>query len=244
MTIIPAIDVRGGKVVRWITGSPDREIAYGDDPAAYAAEYEQAGAEWLHVVDLDGARKGMPCNVESILKIRRSCKLRMEVGGGLRTLEAIDTLLQCGIDRAIIGTKALEGNFLENALEKHRDKIAVGMDVMDGKVQVAGWAETTRTGIADFMEMLRTTSPECLIYTNIARDGMLTGPDVKGLSDICRAAPETKIVLSGGISSIEDIRTVCALGKENLFGIIVGRALYERKFSLKDALKIARETIK
>jgi len=244
MLIIPAIDIRGGKVVRWVTGSPLQEIPYGDDPVAFARQYEKDGAEWLHVIDLDGAVGGQPHNLPAILKIRDATRIKMEVGGGIRTFEAIDALIEKNIDRVIVGTKAIEPAFLRRALDRYGDKLAVSADAKQGTVKIAGWTQSSELPLETFLAELAKTSLKTLICTEISRDGMMKGPDTNNLAALCRKVPAIKVILSGGVSTMDDIIRLSEIRIPNFLGVIVGRALYEKKIALKEALQIAERSRK
>ncbi len=240
MYLIPAIDLRNGKVVRLIGGKFDQEIVYGDDPAAFARDYENQGAEWLHVVDLDGALQGEIKNMQKLKKIRENIRIKIEFGGGIRTLETIDTVLGAGIDRVIIGTMALQPDFIRAAVAKHRDKLAVSLDIHEGMVQVQGWTLQSRLTLAEAAAKLWGFGIRYLIYTNISKDGMLSGPDLSGFVDVLRMMQEMNVILSGGIGTLEDIKKLTALKSSNFYGCIIGRALYEKKFSYREALSALR----
>ncbi|HNV86685.1 MAG TPA: 1-(5-phosphoribosyl)-5-[(5-phosphoribosylamino)methylideneamino]imidazole-4-carboxamide isomerase [Candidatus Omnitrophota bacterium] len=244
MLIIPAIDLRGGKVVRWITGSPRQEIPYGDDPLAFARQYEKEGALWLHVIDLDGAIAGKLTNLAKILEIRKASRLKIEVGGGIRNLETVDKLIGEGIDRVILGTKAVDSLFLRKALDQYGDKLAVSADALKGTVKIAGWAESSELSLDEFLAELAKTPLKTLICTEISRDGMMKGPDTENLIALCRRTPGIRMILSGGVSSLDDILKLAGISEPNFLGVIVGRALYEKKFSLEEALRIAERSRK
>lgn len=241
MYLIPAIDLRGGKVVRLIRGQFDQEIVYGDDPVAFARDYEKQGAEWLHVVDLEGALQGEIKNMRELERIRKSTKLKIEFGGGIRALETIDMLLGAGIDRVILGTKALQPDFIRDAVAKHRDKLAVSLDIHEGMVQIQGWTLPSRLTLAEAAAKLWGFGIRYLIYTNISKDGMLSGPDLSGFGDVLRMMKEMNVILSGGIGALEDIQKLTALKDSNFYACIIGRALYEKKFTLQAALSLLRE---
>ncbi|OGW68782.1 MAG: 1-(5-phosphoribosyl)-5-[(5-phosphoribosylamino)methylideneamino]imidazole-4-carboxamide isomerase [Omnitrophica bacterium GWA2_50_21] len=238
MILIPAIDLRGGKVVRLIRGQYDQEIVYGQDPAAFALNYEEQGAEWLHVVDLDGALHGEILNLPVLEKIRKSTGLKIEFGGGVRTLETIDQLLRLGIDRVILGTKALQPDFIVKAVELYRDKLAVSLDTHQGMVQVQGWTQQSKITLPEAAAKLWGFGIRYLVYTNISKDGMLSGPDLTGFSDVLRMMEGIQVILSGGIGSLADIEGLKALTNSNFYGCIIGRALYEKKFTLKEAISL------
>ena len=238
MILIPAIDLRRGKVVRLIRGQYDQEIVYGEDPVAFALNYEAQGAEWLHVVDLDGALHGEILNLPVLEKIRKSTALKIEFGGGVRALETIDQLLRMGIDRVILGTKALQPDFIVKAVELYRDQLAVSLDTHQGMVQVQGWTQQSKITLPEAAAKLWGFGIRYLVYTNISKDGMLSGPDLTGFGDVLRMMEGIQVILSGGIGSLGDIESLKPLKNPNFYGCIIGRALYEKKFTLKEAISL------
>lgn len=241
INLIPAIDLRGGKIVRLIGGSFDKEIVYGNDPVAFAKNFENQGAKWLHVVDLDGAFEGILRNIDGLRKIRSNTKLKIQFGGGLRSHDDIERVLSEGVDRIILGTKGLEKDFLADILSKYGGKVGISLDAHQGIVQVRGWTVPTQLSVEAFIEKLKNLKVGCLIYTNIAKDGSLGGPDLKGFQDILESTGSVDVILSGGVSSLDDLREVAAIKNKNFRGVIVGRALYENRFSVSDAIRTLRE---
>jgi phosphoribosylformimino-5-aminoimidazole carboxamide ribotide isomerase len=240
MTIYPAIDLRGGKCVRLLQGRADQETVYGEDPAAVARSFRQAGAEWVHVVDLDGAFGGEPRNGAAVAGIV-AVGLRVQQGGGLRTRAAVDAALAGGATRVVIGTKACEDeNLLRELVAAHGARVAVGIDARDGWVTVKGWVEQTRTRAEDLARRVESLGVVTVIYTDIATDGMLTGPNFAALEELLGAV-RCRVIASGGVSRREDIEHLAALARRrpHLDGVIVGKALYERRLELSDALRIA-----
>lgn len=242
-TILPAVDLRGGKCVRLRQGRADDETVYGDDPAAQAAEWARQGAAWLHVVDLDGAFAGRPAHLDVVEKMVAAAKIPVECGGGLRTNADVDALLARGVARAIVGTRALDHEAELIALSRnYGERLAVGIDARDGFVQVKGWTETTRTPAVELAASAAAAGVRTIIYTDTATDGMLRGPNFAGNAELCDAVgPDCRIIASGGISSPGDVRRLRALGRPNLVGAIVGKALYEGLCSLSDLLAAARD---
>jgi phosphoribosylformimino-5-aminoimidazole carboxamide ribotide isomerase len=237
LRLIPAIDLRGGKVVRLIRGDYDKEIVYGADPCAFARRFEEEGAEWLHVVDLEGALAGQCRNLNLVKQIRDTTRLKIEFGGGLRTKAAIEGVIDLGVDRAVIGTKALDAAFISETLAGFGDRIAIGVDVKQGFVQTSGWTRGSEQTVASFVEFLNHCGAKHLIWTNIVRDGMLQGPDLAGLNDVLKMAGRLQVILSGGVSSLDDVRKLVAVRHANFSGFIVGRALYEGKMTVREALQ-------
>lgn len=236
MMIYPAIDLRGGKAVRLTKGDYDRMKVYNDDPASVAADFRAAGATHLHVVDLDGAREGVPQNAGTIRKLT-DVGLFTEVGGGIRDEARICEYLQSGVARVILGTIAVRDfGFVECMVKKYGDRIAVGVDAKDGFVAVSGWEETTRLTGVDFCRRLRDAGVKTVIYTDIGRDGCLAGanlPLYRELSEI----EGLDVVASGGVSFESDIT---ALSEMNIHGAIIGKALYEGKLDLRRCIALAK----
>ena len=242
-TILPAVDLQGGKCVRLRQGRADDATVYGDDPAEQAREWVRQGATWLHVVDLDGAFQGHPAHLEVIRRMVAAAGIPVECGGGLRTDADLDALLARGVRRAILGTRALERmEELAALAAKHGDRLAVGIDARDGRVQVKGWTETSRTTAVELARRAAGAGVRTIIYTDTATDGMLRGPNVDGNAELCDAVgPACQVIASGGISSADDIRRLRALNRPNLAGAIVGKALYEGRVTLADLLAAARD---
>jgi phosphoribosylformimino-5-aminoimidazole carboxamide ribotide isomerase len=238
--IIPAIDLRGGKVVRLVQGDPARETRYGDDPAAVAATWEQGGARRLHLVDLDGALDGSPANQDALGAVLRTIRIPAEVGGGLRSLEAVRAVLDLGASVAVLGTAAIrDPAFLEAACAAFPDRIALGLDARAGVLAVSGWAEATSIRATDLARCASDLPLYAIIYTDIQRDGMLEGPNLPELSAVA-AASRIPVIASGGISSIEDLRALRTLGGAGVRGAIIGKALYDGRLTLEAALAAGR----
>jgi phosphoribosylformimino-5-aminoimidazole carboxamide ribotide isomerase len=238
MLIFPAIDLQGGRCVRLTQGDFARSQEFSDDPAAVARRWQSSGGYWLHVVDLDGARAGTPQNLEAIRAIRAAITMPIEVGGGLRTLESVAALFDLGIDRAILGTAALKDRaFLRACLARWGERIAVGLDARNGLVATDGWLETSTTSALTLAQELAAEGVARFIYTDIARDGMLSGPNLKSLAQLQQAIAQP-IIASGGVSSLADLRTLAELHVE---GAIVGRALYTGEVSLPEAIAVVEK---
>ncbi len=237
MIIFPAIDIKGGLCVRLMQGDPERATVYGKDPVAVAKHWEAEGAEWLHLVDLDGAFAKRPVNEAIILRIARSVSIPVQVGGGIRTLENIDRYLSSGVARVIVGTAALrEPQVIEEACRRHRGKIALGLDARDGYVAVEGWKESTRTEAVSLVLRFKDFELAAVIYTDIHRDGMQTGVNMEATR---RLMEETgaPVIASGGVSTMEDIEKLLPLASIGLLGVITGRAIYEGTLNLRDAIE-------
>lgn len=232
MIILPAIDLKDGKCVRLRQGKAEDVTVYSDDPVAQALTWREQGAEQLHVVDLDGAFQGEPKHAEIIARIIRAIGIPVEVGGGLRTDAHVERLLQAGVTRAIIGTRALENiGTLAALVKRFGDAIAVGIDARDGFVQVKGWVETTRTRAADLARQVEAVGVRTIIYTDTATDGMLGGPNLAAMREMCGTVA-CRIIASGGVSAPSHVTALKALGCANLYGAIVGKALYDGKTTL------------
>ncbi len=227
MIILPAIDLKDGKCVRLRQGRAEDMTVYSDDPVAQARTWLEQGAEQLHVVDLDGAFQGEPRHAELIGRIIRAIGIPVEVGGGLRTDAQIERLLQAGVTRAIIGTRALESlETLAALVKRFGDAIAVGIDARDGFVQVKGWVETTRTRATELARQVESIGVRTIIYTDTATDGMLGGPNLAAMREMCGTVA-CRVIASGGVSAPEHVTALRALGCANLYGAIVGKALYD-----------------
>lgn len=235
MIILPAIDLKGGKCVRLRQGKADDVTIYGDDPAQQARDWREQGGMELHVVDLDGAFAGTPKHAEVIREIIEAFGGPVEVGGGLRTLEALASVIEAGATRAIIGSAALEDpEFLSRAIELYGDRIVVGIDARNGFVQTRGWVETTAVKATDLAAAVAQAGVKSIIYTDTATDGMLGGPNLTQMAAICDAAPSCQITASGGVSSPYDVENLKALERSNLRAAIVGKALYDGRTTLRE----------
>ena len=235
MVILPAIDLKDGKCVRLRQGRADDVTVYGDDPAAQARDWRSQGGVELHVVDLDGAFAGTPKHAAVIARIIEAFGGPVEVGGGLRTPDALRAVIEAGATRAIIGSAALEDpEFLARAVDLYGDKIAVGIDARDGFVQTKGWVETTNVKATVLAAAVAKAGVKTIIYTDTATDGMLGGPNLTQMAAICDAAPTCQITASGGVSSPFDVENLKALERANLRAAIVGKALYDGRTTLKE----------
>jgi len=232
MIILPAIDLKEGKCVRLCQGRADAVTVYSDDPVDQARQWVAQGAAQLHVVDLDGAFDGEPKHTEVIRRIVAMLKIPVEVGGGLRTDAHIERLVEAGVTRAILGTRALESaEALHTLVQRFGDVITVGIDARDGFVQVKGWVETTGTRAVDLARQVEAAGVRTIIYTDTATDGMLGGPNLEAMREMCRTVT-CNVIASGGVSAPEHVTALKALGCRNLYGAIVGKALYDGKTTL------------
>ncbi len=238
MIILPAIDLKAGCCVRLEQGRPEKEKVYSGDPADVARNWEQQGAQWLHVVDLDGAFAGEPQNLASLEAIRAAVSIPIQFGGGARTRVLLTSVFDAGADRIVLGTAALESpDFLSEACGSFGEKIAVGIDARDGKVAVRGWNDVTDSDAIAFGNEVAARGAELIIYTDIARDGMLSGPNTDALKKMAEGV-STPIVASGGISSLADVAEVARLAPGRIVAMIIGKALYEGAFTLRRALDV------
>jgi phosphoribosylformimino-5-aminoimidazole carboxamide ribotide isomerase len=234
--IIPAIDLRGGRVVRLIQGDPSRETQYSLEPAGVAAEWERRGARRLHLVDLDGAFAGRPENRAALAAVFRAVKIPAQVGGGLRTLQAVDAALSLGAAVAVVGTAAIrDPAFLEAVCREFPQRVALAVDARDGLAVTAGWAEGSAVRATELAARTGGLPLAAIIYTDIRRDGMLQGPDLAGLAAVTDAAT-VPVIASGGIGSVADIRAVAKLRPGRVTGAIIGKALYDGRLTLEAAL--------
>lgn len=238
MLIIPAVDLKDGRCVRLRQGDLQAETVYSDDPASMAVQWERRGARMLHLVDLNGAVEGQPKNQAGIEAIVKSVSIPVQVGGGVRDLESIRRYLDGGVRRVVLGTAALrDRGLLEKACAQYPARILVGIDARNGKVAVQGWTSQSETLATDLLKSLADCPLAGVIYTDIARDGMLQGPNLAALREIAARSP-VPVIASGGITKVEDIRAIKSLGPR-IEGAIVGKALYDGKLDLQAALAAA-----
>jgi phosphoribosylformimino-5-aminoimidazole carboxamide ribotide isomerase len=240
MTIYPAIDIKGGRCVRLLQGRADQETVYAENPADVAAQFRAAGSAWVHVVDLDGAFAGEPQNQAAIAAIV-AVGLKVQLGGGLRTCDAVERALGLGISRVVIGTRAAESEaFVGELVQAFGGKIAVGIDAKNGQVAVKGWVDTMALTALDLARRMAAIGVRTVIHTDIGTDGMLTGPNFPA-QEAMLALPGIRVIASGGVSRREDVVKLAELARRyaNLDGVIVGKALYEKRVELPDLLAIA-----
>ena len=238
MDILPAIDLRNGQCVRLLQGDYDRQINYNDDPLAQARLFENDGARYLHVVDLDGARDGSASNHGVIRQLAENTRLKLEVGGGIRSEETVTLLLECGVERTVLGTRALEDiDWFEGLVSRHPGRIVLGLDARDGKISTRGWTKDSDITVEHMARVVNDWPLAAIVYTDIARDGMLTGPNIEATNELAQSC-RVPVIASGGVSKLDDIERLVQLP---IMGIITGRALYENTLKLKDALAVAEE---
>lgn len=241
MVILPAIDLMGGQCVRLRQGRADARTVYAADPVAQAKAFREAGAEQLHVVDLDGAFAGAPRHAALIARIVAESGLAVEVGGGLRDDASVEAVLAAGAARAIIGTRALEdAAALGHWVGCWGERIAVGIDARGGFVQTKGWVETSAVRATDLAKRVADLGVRAIIYTDTATDGMLGGPNLDALAEVADAVPGVRVTASGGVSAPAHVAALKALGRPNLWGAIVGKALYDGAVTLPEMLAAAR----
>jgi len=239
MLIIPAIDIKDGCVVRFVQGRLDKKI-YSRDPVKTAKHWVKQGAKLIHVVDLDGAFSGNPKNLALAKQIAKAVDVPIQFGGGIRNIGMIETLLDFGIWRIILGTKAAQDrDFLKKAFKKFKDKIIVSIDTKAGRVLTKGWQSSYRnTDILKFAHSLKNIGFKKVIYTDVLKDGTLKGPNIKGVKNLLKETG-LNVIASGGISSLSDIRRLKLLEKKGLEGVIIGKAIYEGRFTLTEALRLS-----
>jgi phosphoribosylformimino-5-aminoimidazole carboxamide ribotide isomerase len=234
MILYPAIDILDGRAVRLVEGRFEDATAYHDDPLEAARSWVAAGARFLHVVDLDGARSGEPRSLDQLERIVADTGVPVQYGGGLRTTDAVRDALRAGAQRAIVGTAAFRDvDFLDDIVATHGSRIVVSVDVRDGMIATSGWTQTTELPAGDAIRRLTARGVRSFVYTDVSRDGRLTGPDLDGVRQVADAV-RGKFLYSGGIGSLEHLRALARLRKVNLAGVIAGKALYEKKFTLAE----------
>lgn len=237
MVILPAIDIKDGKCVRLVQGKYDSAYTVAESAADTAKAFEAMGATWLHMVDLDGAKEAVPVNTDMIFDVLKQCNLKVELGGGIRNMETIDYYMDHGISRIILGSAALNNPALvKEAVAKYGDKIAVGIDAIDGNVAAEGWTQTSTVNYIDLAKHMEEAGVKYIVFTDISRDGMMDGPNFTMLDKLNRSV-SCKVIASGGVSSLTDIVVLTAL---KLHGAICGRALYTRDLSLRQAVDLCK----
>ncbi len=235
MILYPAIDIRGGRCVRLIEGDFDRETTYDSDPSSAARRWVEAGAQWLHVVDLDGAVEGRPINGKAVARIRDAVDVPIQLGGGLRRLTDLEAAFGAGVDRAILGTVVLrDPELVISAVARWGDRIAVALDARDGRLATDGWLGQTETRAVDVAQRLARRRVRHFVYTDIRRDGTLSGPNLEGLSELVEKV-DADVIASGGIASLDDLKAAANVGAT---GAIIGRALYDGRIDLAEAVAL------
>lgn len=240
MILYPAIDIRGGKAVRLLQGDYARETTYDADPVDAAKRWAEEGAEYLHVVDLDGAKAGEPRNLDSVRRIAAAVECPIQVGGGLRDEASVAAILEAGAERVVIGTAALrDPEFLAAAVEAHGERVVVSVDARDGKVALAGWVEVSDVDVATAVAEIGKRGVARFLCTAIELDGTMEGPAIEELGRIA-AATKAQVIASGGVGDLADLEAVAGMDAANVEGAIVGRALYERRFSVAEGIAALR----
>jgi len=238
MLIIPAIDLKDGCVVRYVQGKLNKKV-YSRDPVKTAKHWAIQGAQMIHVVDLDGAFSGEPLNIGIVKEIAANVNVPIQFGGGVRKSETIKTLIEAGVSRVILGTRAIEDDkFLKKAYKDFGDKVIISLDAKDDSLATKGWKETAKkVKVLDFALRLKKMGFKEVVYTDTLKDGTLKGPNILGIKNLLKATG-LKVIASGGMSSLEDVRKLKILEKSGLVGVIIGKALYEGKFTLPQAIKL------
>ena len=235
MILFPAIDIRGGKAVRLIQGDYEQETAYDDDPVVAARRWVDGGASWLHVVDLDGARAGEPVNLDHVRRIVATVGVPVQLGGGLRDSKKVEEAFSSGAERVVLGTAAVRDPEMAGAIASaHGDRVVASVDARSGKVAAEGWTESSELDATEVIGELSRRGVRRFVYTPVEVDGLMEGPDLDSLREVA-AATEGDVLYSGGIGSLDDLRAVAGLGLDNVEGVIVGRALYEQRFTVAEA---------
>lgn len=240
MIILPAIDLKEGRCVRLEQGLMEKDTVYSDDPAAMARQWQEQGGEFLHIVDLDGAFAGVPKNKEAIKAIVEAIDIPSELGGGIRDLQTIEAYLELGIDRVILGTIAKENPALvEEACRKFPGQIVVGIDAKDGLVAVRGWADVTEKKATEMAKEMEGFGVAAIIYTDIARDGMMQGPNIEATQALAESI-NIPVIASGGLSTLDDIRRLMEIESSGVSGVITGKAIYSGAIDLREAVALTK----
>ena len=234
MILYPAIDIRDGKAVRLAQGDYGRETAYDDDPVVAARRWTEGGARWLHVVDLDGAKAGEPVNFDHVRRIVAAVDVPVQLGGGLRDSKKVEEAISAGVERVVLGTAAVrDPAFAEAVASAHGDRVVASIDARSGKVAAEGWTEESELEVTAAVAALGERGIRRFVYTPVEVDGLMEGPDLGSLRRVAEAT-DGEVIYSGGVGSIDDLRELAGLGLENVGGVIVGRALYERRFTVAE----------
>jgi phosphoribosylformimino-5-aminoimidazole carboxamide ribotide isomerase len=234
LILYPAIDIRDGKAVRLAQGDYERETAYDDDPVAAARRWTEGGARWLHVVDLDGAKAGEPVNLDHVRRIVAAVDVPVQLGGGLRDSKKVEEAISAGVERVVLGTAAVRDPALAEAVAlAHGERVVASIDARSGKVAAEGWTEESELEVTAAVAALGERGIRRFVYTPVEVDGLMEGPDLGSLRRVAEAT-DGEVIYSGGVGSIDDLRELAGLGLENVGGVIVGRALYERRFTVAE----------
>lgn len=238
MNIYPAVDIKGGKCVRLIQGDFDKETVYLENPVEAAKMWQDQGAKWIHVVDLDGAKSGTPSNVDVIKNIRKALSANIQVGGGIRNMSTVENYLNLGVNRVIFGSSAITNlSLVKETIDRFgADKVAVGIDVRQNQVAIEGWTKSSGIAIEKVLGQLKDMGVKTIIYTDISRDGMMKGPNFTGIEKVLSFG-DFSVIASGGISSMQDLKQLALYENKGLEGAIIGKALYSGALDLKTVLK-------
>ncbi len=237
MIPIPAIDLKNGKVVRLLQGNFKEEKIYSETPAAVAKRFEEAGASRIHVVDLDGALEGKPKNLSSVESIIRNVKIPVEAGGGVRNLKIAEEYIRMGASWVIFGTQAcLDSGFMKESIAEFKERAIIGIDALSGFVATDGWTKISKIKAVDLAKDAQSLGAKTIIYTDISKDGALKGINMKEIKTLSQSV-STDVIASGGVSSLQDIQMLLDLKQKNIIGVIIGKAIYENKIQLRDAVK-------
>jgi phosphoribosylformimino-5-aminoimidazole carboxamide ribotide isomerase len=235
LILFPAIDIRGGKAVRLIQGNYDQEQRYDDDPVVAARRWVDGGAGWLHVVDLDGALAGEPVNLDHVRRIVAAVEIPVQLGGGLRDTKKVEEAFSAGVERVVLGTAAVRDPEMAEAIAAaHGDRVVASVDARAGKVAAEGWTQESELGVTEVIGELTRRGIRRFVYTPVEVDGLMEGPDLDSLRDVAETTGG-EVIYSGGIGSLDDLRAVASLELDNVEGVIVGRALYEERFTVAEA---------
>jgi phosphoribosylformimino-5-aminoimidazole carboxamide ribotide isomerase len=234
LILYPAIDIRDGKAVRLAQGDYERETAYDDDPVVAARRWAEGGARWLHVVDLDGAKAGEPVNLDHVRRIVAAVDVPVQLGGGLRDSKKVEKAISAGVERVVLGTAAVRDPALAEAVASaHGDRVVASIDARSGKVAAEGWTQESDLEVTAAVAALGERGISRFVYTPVELDGLMEGPDLGSLRRVAETT-DGEVIYSGGVGSIDDLRELAGLGLENVGGVIVGRALYERRFTVAE----------
>lgn len=243
MIPIPAIDLKDGKVVRLFQGDFKEQKVYFEKPEEAAKHFETEGASRIHVVDLDGALKGRPKNTPSVEKILKAVRVPVELGGGIRDLNTAAGYLAMGVQWVVFGTQAcLDRGFIKELVFEFKEKAIVGVDARDGFVATDGWTKITKINAVEFIREFEKLGGQTVIYTDISKDGALSGPNIKEIRNVSEAV-NLDLIASGGVSSLKDLEALKGLKKDNIKGVVIGKALYENKFTLKEAIQVCSQNV-
>jgi phosphoribosylformimino-5-aminoimidazole carboxamide ribotide isomerase len=235
LILFPAIDIRGGKAVRLIQGDYEKETRYDDDPVVAARRWVDGGARWLHIVDLDGARAGEPVNLEHVRRIVAAVNVPVQIGGGLRDSKKVEEAISSGAERVVLGTAAVRDPEMAEAIAAaHGERVVASVDARSGRVAAEGWTEQSELAATEVIAELSRRGLRRFVFTPVDVDGLMEGPDLDSLREVA-GATDSDLIYSGGIGSLDDLRAIAGLGLENVEGVIVGRALYEQRFTVAEA---------